>query len=80
MKIDTDILKNLFRAVLATRPDEIGCRKCYEQIEEFVEIKLEGKSPEEAMPLVEDHLNRCPECKEEYEALLTALKEVEGVG
>lgn len=77
MKINTDILKQLFQAVLATSPDEIGCGKCYEQIEEFVEIKLEGKSAEAAMPLVEDHLKLCQECREEYEALLKALENID---
>lgn len=77
MKINTDILKEIFRAVLATGPDEIGCKKCYRQIEEFVELELAGKSAQEAMPLVKDHLDLCQECREEYEALLTALREVD---
>jgi len=46
-------------------------------MEKFVEMKLEGKSPEEAMPLVEEHLQRCDECNEEYEALLEALENID---
>ncbi|MDZ7680498.1 MAG: hypothetical protein U5J63_02020 [Fodinibius sp.] len=40
-------------------------------------MKLAGKSPEEAMPLVEEHLNRCHECQEEFQILLDALKAAE---
>ncbi|WP_310686261.1 hypothetical protein [Aliifodinibius sp. S!AR15-10] len=40
-------------------------------------MKLAGKSPEDAMPLVKDHLDRCGSCREEYEALLEAMKSLE---
>ena len=59
-----------------TSPREIGCGECFDQLERFAELKLNGKSPEEAMPLVRDHLTRCPDCREEYEALLEALRHV----
>jgi len=39
-----------------------------------VELKLTGKSAEEALPLVKYHLDHCPACREEYEALFEALK------
>lgn len=76
MKLNTDILKNMLRAIIGTREDEIGCDECFEQLDEFIELKLKGRSPEEAMPLVEDHLKRCKDCREEYEALLEALRSV----
>ena len=41
---------------------------------EFAELKLQGKSAEEAMPLVKDHLDKCGECREEFHALLEAMK------
>lgn len=77
MELNTDILKNIFRAILGTRDDEIACGECDRQIDEFVEMKLKGRSPEEAMPLVQDHLERCKDCREEYEALLEALQNLE---
>jgi hypothetical protein len=74
MKLTKDILKKMIRAATKTRPDEIGCDDCFDKLHKFAEIKLAGKSPEEAMPLVQDHLNRCGECREEFEVLLQALK------
>jgi predicted anti-sigma-YlaC factor YlaD len=38
---------------------------------------LAGKPAEEAMPLVQDHLHRCGPCREEFEALLDALKQLD---
>ena len=77
MKITKDFIKNIIRAASHSHPDEIGCDDCFEELHEFAEMELQGKSPEEAMPLVKDHLERCGECREEYEALLEALKAVQ---
>jgi hypothetical protein len=75
-KLEAQKLKMLVRAIITTRPDEIGCDECFEQLDRFVEIELAGRNPAEALPLVEDHLSRCRECREEFEALLGALRVV----
>ncbi len=74
MKLEPAILKRMVLSVLTTRPDEIGCNECFEQLDRFVEMRLAGKNVAEAMPLVQDHLDRCQCCREEFEALLTALQ------
>jgi hypothetical protein len=77
MTIESRRIKQLVRNILTTRPDEIGCDKCLEQLDRFVEMELAGKNAAEAMPLVQDHLERCRECHEEFEALLKALRHVD---
>jgi predicted anti-sigma-YlaC factor YlaD len=37
-------------------------------------MELAGKNAAQAMPLVQDHLERCDDCREEFEALLAALR------
>jgi hypothetical protein len=74
--MDTELLKQMARGIMTTRPDELGCDECFEQMDRFVDIVLDGKDAAAAMPLVQDHLNRCQNCREEYEALLTALRAV----
>jgi len=74
MTLDLDTLKQMVRGIITTRPDEIGCDECFEQLDRFVEIKLAGKNAAEAMPLVQDHLEHCDDCREEFEALLAALR------
>jgi len=73
MKLSLDALKKMVRAVAGTKPNEIGCDDCFEQIDRFVELKLMGKNAAEAMPLVQDHLENCGGCREEFEALLDCL-------
>ena len=77
MKLNTDILKKMLRAVIGTKDEEIGCDDCFEKLDNFIEMKLAGKSPEQAMPLVQDHLQRCKDCRQEYEALIEALQNLE---
>jgi hypothetical protein len=74
--VDVDVLKRMVRAIATTRPDEIGCAECFEEMDRFVDATLEGKSAAEAMPLVQDHLGRCGDCREEYEALLAAVRAI----
>ncbi len=74
MKLTKEILKKMIKAVAMTASEEIGCDECFDKLNEFAEMKLAGKSPETAMPLVADHLEKCGECREEYRALLTALE------
>jgi hypothetical protein len=75
--MDPDLLKQMARGIMTTRPDEIACDECFQQMDRFVEMKLAGADPAEAMPLVQDHLTRCDSCREEFEALLAALKAID---
>ena len=74
--LDPDMLKEMARGIATTQPDEIGCARCFDQMDQFVELTLAGKNAAQAMPLVEDHLNRCGDCREEFEALLAAVRAV----
>jgi hypothetical protein len=73
-ELDPDTVKGMARGIMTTRPDEIGCAECFEQMDQFVEIELAGRNAADAMPLVQDHLDRCHDCHEEFGALLAALE------
>lgn len=72
--IEPKTLKRIVRSALRARPREIGCDECFERVDRFVEMELAGKNAAEAMPLVHAHLERCEACREEFEALLDALR------
>ena len=76
MELDLDTLKKMVRDIFSTRPDEIGCDECFEELDRFVELVLAGKNAAQALPLVQDHLERCSDCHEEFEALLAALRAI----
>lgn len=72
--IPIDKLKQMVRMIIETHDDEIGCMECYAELDRFVDLVLNGKQAEEALPLVQQHLNVCGDCKEEFQALLEALQ------
>ncbi len=74
---DRDIFKALIGEIADTREVEIGCDECFEQLDRFVEMKLSGLNAAQAMPLVQEHVEICGECREEFEALLAALRRPE---
>jgi hypothetical protein len=71
---DSDIFRALIREILEAREVEIGCDECFEQLDRFVEMRLSGMDTAQAMPLVQEHLQICGECRQEFEALLVALR------
>ena len=75
-ELDVATLRQMVHGIITTRPDEISCDECFEQLDRFVELVLAGKNAAQAMPLVQDHLNRCRDCRQEFEALLTALRAI----
>jgi hypothetical protein len=68
------LLKMMALGIMTTHADEIGCDECFELMDRFVEMVLGGEDAAAMMPLVQDHLNRCKGCREEYEALLVAVR------
>ena len=73
--IDEGIFKAVVREIAETRDrGEIGCDECFEELDRFIAMQLAGLDTAEAMPLVQEHLHLCGECREEFEALLTALR------
>ncbi len=74
--LDVETLKQMVRGIMSSRADEIDCDECFDQIDLFSELSLAGKSADEALPLVRQHLETCPDCKEEFEVLLQALNAI----
>ena len=66
-------VQQLVEMAISTSPDEIGCDEFFEQMDRFVELSLDGYDVAALMPLMQDHLERCRDCREEYEALQRAL-------
>ena len=73
MKINIEQIKDLLALVASCRADEIACEGCYEHMAEFVEHELLGREFPEALKRVERHLDQCPCCNDEHNALLEGL-------
>ena len=81
MALRPEQAKALIAKVMGTRDQEMTCDECVADIAEFVEMQLTGKPLGDALQAVQDHLDRCRDCADEYHVLrqaLAALAEAEG--
>ena len=77
MKIQITTLKKVLKSLTITEVEEMTCNECYNEIDQYVDMLRDGKSPAEVMPLVKHHITLCPPCRDEFEALLTALEAID---
>lgn len=77
MPLSSSELQALVRLITHTREHEIDCSQCLSLVAQFAEAELAGKSIDEGLLAVEHHLTICSECREEYEALRSALEDLE---
>ena len=48
---------------------ELGCDECFERLDEFVELELASLDADARIPGLLAHLDGCPACCQEHEAL-----------
>ena len=61
-----------------TQEVELTCDEVFALLDQFAEMSARGEDVASAMPLVHAHLDRCGDCREEYEALLNVLGHASG--
>lgn len=59
--------------VTALRDQEIGCDAAYTSLDAYADRVSCGENAAVLMPLVHHHLEMCPDCREELDALLRAV-------
>lgn len=69
-----DQVSTIVQMLGLTRDREFDCGECLQHVSEFAECQLADKPVDDVMESVEHHLALCPECREEFEALLAILK------
>lgn len=67
-------MEKMIRSLAMTQDREITCDEVYAVLDEFTEAALRGENILVFMPLVRQHLDMCPDCREEYETLLRMLQ------
>lgn len=62
------------REIASTQEVEYDCHDVYRLFDQFAEAVLRGEDAAPWMPLIHAHLDRCPDCRAEFEALMRALR------
>jgi len=67
-------MQKMLTMIAGTRPEEISCDEAYAFLDEYAERISRGEDVAALMPLVHHHLAMCPDCREEFDALLRAME------
>ena len=65
----------LVELLLGPGAAEIGCDACFDELDRYVDLELQGKDAEAAVPGMGAHLDGCPACREEHESLRALARE-----
>jgi predicted anti-sigma-YlaC factor YlaD len=74
-----DQLRWWLQRVYKTQDEEIDCAQLYDTIAQFVDMQVSGQDAAQILPLVQQHLDQCPDCHDLYESLRT-MAELEAEG
>ncbi len=77
MKPTREQLRELLRVVAATRPQEIDCEEFLARVATYLPAFEAGQALPPELEVVAQHLEVCPECSEEFDALVAAHKDLE---
>ncbi len=73
-ELKDEVVLKFLNVLEKARADELSCDDLYSRLDEFVETQVKSNDAGKIMPLIREHLDMCPECCEEYEALLSVLE------
>ena len=74
MHATTEMVQGLAKQLMRTSEEECACDEVFELLDQFAEASARGADTSALLPLVHQHLELCPDCKEEFEALVQAMK------
>ncbi len=73
-QLNDEVVVKFLQVLENLREEEINCAEFYSRIDEFVEREVKSHDAKKIMPVIQDHIDMCAECCDEYEALLSVLE------
>jgi hypothetical protein len=73
-ELPDEVVQGFLRVLEQVRVDDMPCSQVFALLDQYVEKEVRGEAAERLMPLLREHLDICPNCSEEYEALLRVLE------
>ncbi len=69
-----DALINLMHRLEKTMEEAYSCEEAFALLDEYVELVANDEEASKLMPLVKNHIDMCPDCRDKFEILLRILK------
>ena len=60
---------NTLKRLLGPAEPELLCDECFEKIDGYIELELQGARADDRIPGMRAHLEGCPACHEDYDSL-----------
>ncbi len=57
------------KRLLGPAEPELLCDECFEKLDQYVDLELQGLPADDRIPGMRPHLAGCPACREEYDSL-----------
>ncbi|MBM3125443.1 MAG: hypothetical protein FJZ87_10295 [Chloroflexi bacterium] len=73
-ELEDEVVVKFLKILENIRSEEMSCEEMYSHLDEFVEREVRLHDASKVMPLIREHLDLCPECCDEYDALLNVLE------
>jgi hypothetical protein len=73
-QLPNEAVLGFLRILEEARRDELSCDEIFSKLDEYVECEIDCKDAAHVMPLIREHLDLCPECCDEFEALLGVVE------
>jgi hypothetical protein len=70
--------ERLLGRLLGPSEPELSCEECFEQLDRYVELELDGREADAAIPGMRAHLEGCAACAEDHDSLRAFVQR--GVG
>ena len=64
---------SLISALTGPGEPEIGCDECFDALDVYVELTLQGGPADERFPGMRAHLHGCPACHEDFLSLFALV-------
>ena len=71
---DGDDTRRLIDRMLGPSEPEVSCEECFELLDRYVELELDGADADARVPGMRAHLQGCPACREDHDSLLELVK------
>ncbi len=66
----TDDERRTVERLLGPVGEELSCEQCFELLDQYVDLELEGVDADARIPGMRAHLSGCPACHEDHQSLL----------
>jgi hypothetical protein len=67
--MDEPMNDETLKRLLGPAEPELLCDECFERLDEYVELELQGAEADDRIPGMRAHLEGCPACREDYDSL-----------